>query len=215
MTAKQRLALDVGVAYVAAWVTGLGFGLAVRATGTWQLGASWERGTLRWMHEHPLPWMLDQLMLVMPYFGTNLTILPLMIVVALVIWKRFGHPLIAAHLLLVCVGSLSINIFMKHLLVRPRPAFYPLRGMFAWASYPSGHLILTPALYLTASLLLHRLRGWRWPFVVTSFITVLTAYSRLYLSVHWPTDLVGGLLIGLTWLLATWRAFESYRRRAA
>ena len=88
--------------------------------------------------------------------------------------------------------------------------------MYDWASYPSGHLILTTALYFTAALLLLRARGWRWPFAVAALVVVFTAYSRLYLSVHWPTDLVGGILIGGVWLMGTWKAFTTFdaRRRA-
>ena len=113
------------------------------------------------------------------------------------------------------IGSLSLNPTMKHLLDRPRPAMYPLRGMWTWASYPSGHLILTTALYFTVAIMLRNARGWRWPFAASVAIIALTAYSRVYLAVHWPTDLIGGLLIGVTWLVGTWTAFAAYRRRVA
>jgi undecaprenyl-diphosphatase len=180
-------------------------------TPSWRVGAAWEQALLRWTHDHPLPYLLDLLMLAMPYLGTNLTMLPLMIVVGLVLWRRYNQPLIAIQLLVLSVGSLSLNPTMKHLLDRPRPAIFPLRGMWTWASYPSGHLILTTALYFTVSLMLLETRGWRWPFGATVVIIALTAYSRVYLSVHWPTDLIGGLLIGATWLFGTWTAFAAYR----
>jgi undecaprenyl-diphosphatase len=148
-----------------------------------------------------------------PYFGTNLTILPAMLVIGLVLWLRFHRPIIAVQLLVVCLGSLSLNPTMKHLLDRPRPALFPLRGMWTWASYPSGHLILTTALYFTIAGLLYRDRRWRWPFLVAPLIVLVTGYARIYLAVHWPTDLIGGLLIGTTWLFVTWRAFARFHRR--
>jgi undecaprenyl-diphosphatase len=82
--------------------------------------------------------------------------------------------------------------------------------MYRWASYPSGHAILTVALYFTIALQLRHARGWRWPFVVAAAIVLITCYSRVYLGVHWPTDLIGGLLIGVVWLAGTWRAFTHY-----
>lgn len=167
---------------------------------------------LQWLHAHPLPYLLDLLMLAMPYVGTNLTMLPLMLVAGVVLWRKYDQPLVAIQLLVVSIGSLSLNPTMKHLLDRPRPAMFPLRGMWTWASYPSGHMILTTALYVTVSLMLLERRGWKWPFYATALIVLLTGYSRLYLSVHWPTDLIGGLLIGVAWLVGSWTAFAWYRR---
>lgn len=210
--ARWQLVLAVAVGYVASWLVGIAFGFALSRTPSWRVGMPWEQAMLRWQHAHPLPWVLDLLMLGMPYLGTNLTMLPLMLIVGLVLWRRYDEPLIAIQLLIVSVGSLSLNPTMKHLLDRPRPAMFPLRGMWTWASYPSGHLILTTALYGTISLMLLRTRGWRWPFAASLVIVLLTAYSRVYLQVHWPTDLIGGLLIGLTWLVGTWTAFARFRR---
>lgn len=201
------MALRLLAAYLAAWAVGIGFGLLLRAAGVWN-GAQWERETLRWFHERPLPWLLDRMMLVAPLFGTNLTVLPAMLIVGWWLWKERREPLLGAHLLIVAVGSLSLNPTMKYLLDRDRPAMYPARGMYNWASYPSGHAILTVALYFTLAMMLRRARGWRWPFAAAPLIVLLTCYSRLYLSVHWPTDLIGGLLIGLVWLAGTWRAFS-------
>ena len=211
-TTRWRLARHVAIGYAAAWLVGIGFGFALSGTPAWRTGGEWERDVLRWMHAHPLPYLLDQLMLAMPYLGTNLTMLPLMVVVGLVLWRKFRAPLVAVHLLTVSIGSLSLNPTMKHLLDRPRPALFPLRGMWTWASYPSGHMILTTALYVTISLMLQEKYGWKWPFLATFVIVVLTGYSRLYLQVHWPTDLIGGLLIGVTWLVGSWTAFAAYRR---
>jgi undecaprenyl-diphosphatase len=201
------------LAYVAAWGVGIGFGLLLRGAGTWN-GAEWERDVLRWFHDRPLPWLFDRMMLAAPLFGTNLTILPAMLIVGWWLWKERREPVLGAHLVVVAVGSLSLNPTMKYLLDRDRPSLFPLRGMYNWASYPSGHAILTVALYFTLALMLRRARGWHWPFVVAPLIVLLTCYSRLYLSVHWPTDLIGGVFIGIVWLLGTWYAFRAVEENA-
>ncbi len=197
--------------YLGAWGVGAGFGWLLSRTSTWEHGAAWEREWLTVLHNHPLPPWLDQVTLWMPYLGTNLTILPLALVVAPIIWKKYGNPLLAIHFLVLCLGSLSLNPAMKTLLNRPRPDLFPLRGMWTWASYPSGHMILTTALYFTLSMFAWKTRRWWWPFPLSALIVLATGYSRIYLSVHWPTDLIGGLLIGITWLLVTWNAFARYR----
>jgi membrane-associated phospholipid phosphatase len=56
-------------------------------------------------------------------------------------------------------------------------------------------------------LLLYRARGWRWPFVAAGLLFAANCYSRLYLAVHWPTDLIGGSLIGVAWMAGLWHVF--------
>lgn len=200
---------EVGLAYVGAWVVGVVFALIIRATSAWDTATAWERATLRWFHA-PLPHWLDTIVLWMPLTGTNLTILPLTIGAGWWLWKRRHLGRVAAQLLVVTLGSLSLNPTMKYLLGRERPDLYPRRGMYNWASYPSGHIILTVALYFTIAMLLYRARGWRWPFVAAPLVVLANAYSRLYLAVHWPTDLIGGALIGLAWLFGSWQAFARH-----
>lgn len=207
----SRLAIEVGISYLAAWGIGLGYGYALERSTMWTEGAVWERQVLTWFHNQHLSAWLDQVMLDAPYFGTNLTILPLMIVVAIVLWRR-GRLLTGVQLLTVSVGSLSMNPTMKYLLHRPRPALFPLRGLWDWPSYPSGHAILTTALYFTVAMLLRRERGSYWMFPVAAFVVLLTCYSRLYLAVHWPTDVLGGLLMGFMWLAGSWKAFARFQR---
>jgi undecaprenyl-diphosphatase len=199
------------IGYAATWAVGWGYGFALSRTSAWA-GAPWERAVLTWFHGHTLPGWLDRVMLYMTFAGTNLTTLPIVLLIGLWLWKKADRVLTAAHLLVVSVGSLSLNPTMKYLLDRDRPNLFPLRGLYNWASYPSGHAILTVALYFTIALQLRLSRGWRWPFVVASCIVALTCYSRLYLAVHWPTDIIGGLLIGVAWLVGSWAAFTRYAR---
>ena len=212
---KRRLAIDVGLAYLGAWVAGIAFGFAIRRAGIWDNGTPWERRVLQWFHAQEYPQWLDSLLLHMPLTGTNLTILPAMVVIGWWLWKRAHRPLIAVQLFVVSIGSLSLNPTMKYMLGRDRPDLFPRRGIYNWASYPSGHSILTVALYFTVALLLYKERGWRWPFLVAIAVCFGNAYSRLYLAVHWPTDIVGGFFIGVVWLIGTWRAFDLYRKRVA
>lgn len=205
-----RILFAVAAAYAAAWAVGIAFALALQRTPSWRTGAAWERAVLTWLHGHPQPYVIDRLLLASPYLATNYTVLPLTLLGGAVLWRCHGRARVALHLLVVSLGSASLNPSMKYLLGRPRPTLFPQRGMFQWASYPSGHAILSTAFYFTVALLLWRTRGTRWMFLVAAAVVVISAYARLYLAVHWPTDVIGGLLIGATWLAGSWWALGAW-----
>lgn len=62
---------------------------------------------------------------------------------------------------------------------------------------------------LTAAWLLHRRTGATWPLWLAGVFWLLVIYSRLYLSVHWPSDVIAGIVVGAIWLLASMSAFRA------
>ena len=175
--------------------------------GEWVRGVLWERDLLESVHRVELGTLLDWTMLIVPWFGTNITLMPLTFVAAAWLVRR-GQAVLAMHLVIVQVGTLTLSALLKALYERPRPDLWEPRGQFAWASYPSGHAIATVAVLFTIAIMLRRARGWRWPFAVAIGMLAITVYSRLYLGVHWPSDVIAGLLIGVVWLLSTLVAFR-------
>jgi undecaprenyl-diphosphatase len=68
---------------------------------------------------------------------------------------------------------------------------------------------------MTLAIVLHRVKGWVWPYYFAAFMMCASAYSRMYLAVHWPTDVIAGALVGAVWLFATMYAFRGEGIRPA
>jgi undecaprenyl-diphosphatase len=190
--------------FVAAFSTGVLLALGIKALGWWP-GARWEEAMLHAAQRFVNP-VLDVIMLTLPLFGTNYSVAPVVAVVAVILWRKHRYA-IALHMAVVQAGSWALNPALKFTFPRARPMFYEQRGQFAFPAFPSGHSMVVVAVLLTAALLLYRYRGKTWGFWVVGIIFVLNSFSRIYLSVHWPTDLMAGTMVGLIWMLACWSAF--------
>jgi len=199
--------------YALSYLSGMALARWLHAYGDWNDGLAWERSLLRAVGRIDLPAWLDSVIMVMPWLGTNITLLPMTLVMLAWLVFREHRPHEAVYLAVVQIGSNSLNPAVKFLYDRARPDVIPRRGWYDWAAYPSGHAIASLAVLVTLAIVLYRVKGWRWPAFTIVPLLAISLFSRVYLGVHWPTDVLGGLAIGGTWLAFTYFAFREDRRR--
>ena len=115
------------------------------------------------------------------------------------------------------VGGLVISLVLKDLYDRPRPILFDHRSHTMTASFPSGHSANSAVAYFTMAVLMAKLVRSPWLkayiFFVGLLIPALVGFSRIFLGVHWPTDVIAGWLIGLSWGLIVWGVATFLQRR--
>jgi len=118
------------------------------------------------------------------------------------------HRRMLALLAAVSLGGLALSIAMKALFARPRPEFMSNMEHVVSHSFPSGHSMLSAVVYLTLGALLARtspdLRDKIYFLTTALLLTLLVGISRVYLGVHYPTDVLAGWSAGLVWALTCW-----------
>jgi undecaprenyl-diphosphatase len=119
---------------------------------------------------------------------------------------RKGHA--ALFVLASVIGGVLISQSMKWAYARPRPELVPHGAEVYTASFPSGHSMMAAVVYLTLGALLARTLADRavkvYVLAVAVFATILVGVSRVYLGVHWPTDVLAGWTLGAAWALICW-----------
>ncbi len=163
------------------------------------------------VHSYANP-ALTRAMIVVSFLGKEfLFVAP--IVAALIFW-RVRWIRAAAWLVVTMAGALVLDLTLKYAFHRPRPTPYFVALPHTY-SFPSGHSLMSFCFYgVMAGLLAARLqRLWTrvaiWTFAVCLIASI--GFSRIYLGVHYPSDVVGGYLAAAVWV-STMIALDHWRR---
>jgi undecaprenyl-diphosphatase len=123
------------------------------------------------------------------------------------LWLQSQHR-VAVYVLLAILGGLLLSTVLKTGFDRPRPDLVTHGSMIYTSSFPSGHSMLSAVVYLTGAALLamvHKTRSLRVYIISCAVLTtLLVGVSRVYLGVHWPSDVLAGWAAGSAWAAACW-----------
>jgi undecaprenyl-diphosphatase len=115
------------------------------------------------------------------------------------------------------MGAVLLSFGFKAGFERARPDLVPHGTAVYTASFPSGHATGAAATYLTLGALLARFQPRRrlkiYLLTLAVLLTVLIGLSRVYLGVHWPSDVLAGWTLGTSWALLCWLVARQLQRR--
>lgn len=124
---------------------------------------------------------------------------------------------VAAFVIIAILSGTVVSTVMKSGFNRPRPELVPHETRIYTKSFPSGHSAMSSLVYLTLGAVLSRAEKDRktkvFLIAVPIALSILVSVSRVYMGVHWPTDVVAGWLFGMTWAAASWLVFRYLQRR--
>lgn len=156
---------------------------------------------------HPIgpPWLQEM--------GRDVTALGSFVILGLMTAATVGYLLLvrrrelAALMGVAAIGGATLSTLLKIGFDRPRPEIATVVRVFT-ASFPSGHATLSTITFLTLGALLTRISADQrikfYVMAVAVFLTVVVGLSRLYLGVHYPTDVLAGWCVGAAWAIGCW-----------
>lgn len=115
------------------------------------------------------------------------------------------------------LGGGALSFLLKHGFDRPRPDLVAPLAYTMTPSFPSGHALLAATTYLTIGALLARIQPQRrlkiYLMCLAILLTLIVGFTRVYLGVHWPTDVLAGWTVGGVWALTCWLVAQFLQRR--
>lgn len=156
---------------------------------------------LLWLHQFANP-SLDNLMLFITNLGNSSTVVIVAGVTLGILWLR-GYREEAKVFVLACLGALLLNTGLKLFFSKARPHLWTLLISEKSFSFPSGHALGSMVLYgfIAYILATHYPKFSHIIYTLAVLFIAAIGISRLYLGVHWPTDVIAGYGVGFLWLI--------------
>jgi undecaprenyl-diphosphatase len=158
----------------------------------------------------------DNLALLLTFFGSHLFLIPATVLVALVL-RANGHPTSALLFFSSVAGGFVLNALLKISFHRARPDLWPALVAEHSYSFPSGHAAMSTVFYGGLAAVVFHLTDRLLPrmtAVALALIAIVTIMgTRVYLGVHWTTDVLAGFVVGVFWVIVSAIATEIVYRR--
>ena len=155
---------------------------------------------LLWLHQFSNP-ILDRVMLTITELGNPRVVVPVAAISLAILWlQRYRQE--AKIFAIACLGGAILNTGMKLAFSKSRPELWHRLIAETSFSFPSGHALGSMVLYgfLAYVLARHYPKYSRIIYILAAIAITAIGLSRLYLGVHWPTDVIAGYGIGFLWL---------------
>lgn len=188
----------------------LNFGSKVKGSSE---GIYFDQKIISHIHESVTP-RLKSIMVFISFLGSAKFYIPMYIVI---IWtfikkKKYLYSIALANGIL---GSAILNFLIKRYYIRIRPEKY-FQIQEIGFSFPSGHSMVALSSYFILMYLLFREKSWNLKktiaWICTTGLVLLIGFSRIYLGVHWPTDVIGGFGLGFIWVYVNMIVVERFSR---
>ena len=171
---------------------------------------------IHWIAAHPAPGWFEEFMRDCTAFGGSYVLSLVTLAVGGFLWLR-GERRALAFLLTAVAGALILSLALKGIFHRDRPHILEHRSYTVTTSFPSGHSMLSAAVWLTLGVMLARLETSRYLkayFILIAIgISFLTGVSRVFLGVHWPSDVLAGWMAGTVWAMTCLFVMRHFQHR--
>lgn len=197
----RELSLRLLIAFMLCIGFGVAFGYIASAIGNESI-ASFDTAIIGFVQGLETPW-LTTVMKFFTWIGSGYVVVPIAVIGFSVLYFALHYRQQAFLLIVVIAGSVIFNTILKNYFKRERPEIYRILDANGF-SFPSGHSMMAFALYAIIAYI-----AWRNVKTMTSrvalllftaFMIIIIGVSRIYLGVHYPSDIIGGFTVSALWV---------------